>query len=219
MSTNEHFSRFKRPVGLSRYRAGYNDLSRANLLADAGWYEHYESFHFKPLRPDPAAGSSCPAWSPAYHAAHGSGRECEVADFLVLDLHGCGAGHGFQWLVRSNLAGFIHSTRSDTLTTPRSRMVFLLNRPVNDLTYRQLWNRLAQDVFSSLTNPAHADFRQRYDQPHSVRLQSTLLRHEGNLLHVEGVLTEPTLAGDALGAACQAYAGDSRPESMTPRNR
>ena len=219
MNTHEPISKFDRPVGLSRYPAGYNDLSPVNVLADAGWHEHYESFHSKPSRPYPAAGSICPAWSPAYHEAHGSGRECEVADFVVFDLHGCGAGHGFHWMVRNNLAGFIHPTRSDTLVNARSRMVFLLNRPVNDLTYRQLWRRLAQEVFSPFTNPAHADFRQRYDQPHAVRRQSTLQRHDGNLLHVEGVLAEPTLAGDALGAACQAYAGDSWPESMTPRNR
>lgn len=209
----------KRSVGMTQHPDGYNALSPINVLPDDYWSEHYEDFFAQSFRPFPASGLNCPAWSPAYRTVDNAGQEREFSDLMVFDLHGRSADDGFNWMVRNNLTGVIHSTRSDSEASPRSRLIFILHRPVNDRTYRQLWSRLAQEVFSSLTNPAHADFRQRYDQPRAARNQSTLNSHEGNLLNVEGVLAEPILAGDVLGLVCQAFAGELWSSKLLPRNR
>ena len=219
MYTCDSISKIIRSIRLTHFRAGHNDLCPESDLRPARWWEIYEDFCSQSFHPYPADGTNCPAWSAAYRAMDDKGEERDFADLMVFDLHGCSADQAHRLLVVSNLAGLAHPTRSDTLACPRSRIIFPLHRPDNDLTYRRLWSRLAQEVFLPFTNPAHADFRQRYDQPHAARCQSTLLRHDGNVLHVEGVLAEPTLTADGLGAACQAYAGDSWPESMTPRNR
>ena len=219
MSTPKSTQPIKRLVGLTDCPAGFNDLSPVNVEPRARWREVYEDFSAQSFRPYPPVGSDCPAWSPAYRAKDNTGQEREFSDLMVFDLHGRRADDAFSWMVRNNLTGVIHSTRSDSEASPRSRLIFILHRPVNDLTYRQLWSRLAQEVFISLTNPAHADFRQRYDQPRAARNQSTLNSHEGNLLHVEGALAEPTLAGDVLGLVCQAFAGEVWSSKLLPRNR
>ena len=219
MSMNHINFKVQRSVGMTQHPAGYNELSPVNVTADAYWWERYEDFFAQSFHPFPASGSNCPAWSPAYRTVDNEGQEREFSDLMVFDLHGRSADDGAKWMLRNNLTGVIHPTRSDSEASPRSRLIFLLDRPVNDRTYRQLWSRLAQEVFSSLTNPAHADFRQRYDQPCAVRNQSTLYSHEGNLLNVEGALAEPILAGDVLGLVCQAFAGERWPSSLLPRNR
>ena len=219
MSMNHTNFKAQRSVGMTQHPAGFNELTPVNVLAHAYWAEHYEDFFAQSFRPFPASGSNCPAWSPAYRTVDNEGQEREFSDLMVFDLHGRRADDAFSWMVRNNLTGVIHSTRSDSEASPRSRLIFILHRPVNDLTYRQLWSRLAQEVFISLTNPAHADFRQRYDQPRAARNQSTLNSHEGNLLHVEGALAEPTLAGDVLGLVCQAFAGEVWSSKLLPRNR
>jgi len=219
MYTYESIAKISRPIRLTHCRAGYNDLCPESDERRAGYGEIYEDFFSQSFHPYPARETNCPAWAAAYRAKDDEGQEREFADLMVLDLHGCSVAEAHRLLVENNLAGLAHPTRSDTLACPRSRIIFLLHRPVNDLTYRLLWRRLAQEVFSSFTNPAHADFRQRYDQPHAIRNRSTLMRHDGNLLNVEGLLAEPTLAGVALGIACQAYVRETWPESMAPRNR
>lgn len=219
MSTPKSKQPIKRLVGLTDCAAGFNDLCPVTVEPRARWWEVYEDFSAQSFRPYPPFSSDCPAWSAAYRAMDDQGQEREFSDLMVLDLHGCSADHALRWMVRNNLAGLVHSTRSSTPANPRSRVILLLHRPVIGRTYRLVWDRLAQEVFASLVNPAHADFRQRYDQPRAVRGQSTLLRHDGNLLNVDGALAEPSLVGDALGLVCQAYAGESWPESMPPRNR
>lgn len=225
MYTPKSISKIFRSIGLTLYRDGYNDPYTLRSLRLARWWEVYEDFSSQSCHPYPAYGTNCPAWSPIYRARDDEGKERNFADLMVFDLNGCSADQAHRLLVLNNLAGLAHPTRRDTLAWPRSRIIFLLHRPVNGQTYRRLWSLLAQEVLSPFTNPEHADFRQRYDQPHAVRGQSALQRHDGNLLHVEGLLLaegllgKPHLAEDALGRICQAYAYDIWPELMTPRNR
>lgn len=219
MYTYESIAKISRSIRLTHCRAGYNDLCPQSDERRAGYGEIYEDFFSQSFHSYPARETNCPAWAAAYRAEDDEGQEREFADLMVLDLHGRSVAEAHRLLVEKNLAGLVHPTRSNTIDCPRSRIIFLLNRPVNDANYRRLWSRLAQEVFSHLTNPAHADFRQRYDQPHAIRNQSTLQRHDGNLLNVEGVLAEPTLTEDSLGAICQAYADQNCRELVTLRNR
>ena len=219
MSTTKIKNPITRMVGLTNCTAGFNDLCPVNVEPRTRWWEVYEDFSAQSFHPYPAVSSDCPAWSAAYRAKDDKGREREFSDLMVIDLHGCSANHAFRWITRNNLEGLAHSTRSDMLDNPRSRVILLLDRPVISRTYRLLWDRLTQEVFPSLANPAHGDFRQRYNQPRAVRNQSTLLRHEGNLLSVDGALAESFLAGDTLGLVCQAHASEGWPGSFPPRNR
>lgn len=219
MSTKKIKQPIMRLVGLTDCAAGFNDLCPLNIEPRARWWEVCEDFSAQSFRPYPAVSSDCPAWSGAYRAKDDKGREREFSDLMAIDLHGCSADHAFRWMTRNNLSGLCHSTRSDTLANPRSRVILLLDRPVVSRTYRLLWDRLTQELFPSLANPAHADFRQRYDQPRAERGQSTLLRHDGNQLSVDGALAEPFLAGNTLGLASQAYASQGWPGSLPPRNR
>ena len=219
MSTPKSTQPIKRLVGLTDCPAGFNDLSPVNVEPRARWREVYEDFSAQSFRPYPPVGSDCPAWSPAYRAKDNTGQEREFSDLMVFDLHGVRADVVMRWIVLNNLAALVHPTRSSAPTNSRCRVIFVLNRPVVSWTYRLLWKLLTQKGFLALTNPAHADFRQRYDQPHAVRGQSPLLRHDGNLLNVDGVLAEPSLDDLALRFVCEAYASESWPESMPPRNR
>lgn len=219
MYTYKSIAKITRSIRLTYCHAGHNDICPVGGSKAMRWWEVYEEFLCQSSYPYPAHGQNCPAWSAAFRAADYEGVERDFADLMVFDLHGQSADQVHRWMVQNNLAGIVHPTRCNTMITPRSRLALVLHRPVNDLTYRLLWSRLAQEVFPSFTNPAHADFRQRYDQPHAVRRKSALLRHDGNLLNVEGVLAEPSLAGDAIGAICQVYASESWPESIAPRNR
>jgi hypothetical protein len=219
MSTPISTQPIKRLVGLTNCPAGFNDLRPVNVEPRARWWEVYEDFSAQSFRPYPPVGSDCPAWSAAYRAKDNTGQEREFSDLMVIDLHGCSAELAFKWVVMHNLAGLVHPTRSNSPASLRSRIMFVLDRPVVDRTYRLLWEMLTKKGLMRLANPAHADFRQRYDQPHAVRGQSTLLRHDGNLLNVDGVLAEPSLDDLALKFVCEAYASEGWPESMPPRNR
>ena len=219
MSTPISTQPIKRLVGLTDCPAGFNDLSPVNVKPRARWWEVYEDFSAQSFRPYPPVGSDCPAWSAAYRAKDNTGQEREFSDLMVIDLHGCSADLAFSWMLLCNLAGLVHSTRSSTPANHRSRIMLVLDRPVVGRTYRLLWELLTQKGLLALTNPAHADFRQRYDQPHAVRGQSTLLRHDGNLLNVDGVLAEPSHVALNLRSICQDYASESWPESLPPRNR
>lgn len=207
-----------RLVGLTDCPDGLNDLCPITITPCVNWWQVYEDFYCQSFSPYPAVSYDCPAWSAAYRTKDDQGIEREFSDLMVFDLNGWSVDHALRWLVGNNLAGLIHATRSNTPANPCSRIILVLHRPVNSRTYQLLWNRLAQEVFESLANPAHADFRQRCEQPRAVRNQTTLLHHDGNLLNVESVLAEPCLAGDALSLACQAYANESWPRSMPPRN-
>lgn len=219
MSTPKSTQPIKRLVGLTDCPAGFNDLSPVNVEPRARWWEVYEDFSAQSLYPYPPVGSDCPAWSAAYRAKDNTGQEREFSDLLVIDINYFNANLAFKWLVSNNLAGLVHPTRSSTPTNSRCRIILVLDRPVVGRTYRLLWEMLTKKGLLMFANPAHADFRQRYDQPHAVRGQSPLLRHDGNLLNVDGVLAEPSLDDLALRFVCEAYASESWPESMPPRNR
>ena len=215
----ESIMKIHRIVGLTLCRAGYNDLSPENLAGSTRWWEVYADFDSQVGHTYAAREVDSVAWSPAYRKMDDTGQERKFADLLVVDLHGCSAESLFSWLVQNNIAGLVHPTRSSTLTKPRSRIIFVMDRPVNALTYGLLWSRLAQEVFPTLTNPAHADIEQRYDQPRAARRVVKLLHHDGNLLNVDGSLAEPSLAGEVLGLVCQAFSDESWREGRAPRNR
>lgn len=221
-SNAQAFTSIKRTVGLTNCDDGYNSLRPVNVPAEHYWESVYIDFDSQSFHPYPAPGMAVPAWCPAYRAMDNEGYERDFSDLMVVDLHGCSAGHLEDWLIERRLAGLVHPTRSDSLTSHRSRLILVLDRPVPDATYRRLWNRMAHEVFADLPNAAHADFRQRYDQPHSSQRGSLLRRIDGNPLNVDAALGLPSFAGDALGRASEVDEDDGDAGwgiSLAPRNR
>lgn len=207
-SRAQQLSVINRTVGLTECDDGYNSLAPVTVDATASWWEVYadieaQSFHLYPPR-----GENCRAWSPGYRAVDNEGVECDLADLMVFDLHGCSTDHVRSWLIENNLEGAVHPTRSDSMTSPRCRLILLLNRPTVDATYRRLWTRLAHEVFADLPDPAHVDLRQRYDQPYTNRRESLLQRVEGWPLDIDAALALSSFAGNAIGRASVAVYGE-----------
>lgn len=201
MDTNDYISTRHRLAALTYCPDGYNDLRPALVEPAASsldfYADHYAHSHYTP----PAVGATWPAWCPGYME-----NNQLRADLIVFDLHGCSADHAHRSMIENNLAAFVHPTKSDSLTSPRCRLVILLNRPVNAPTYRLLWARMAREVFDNIPVPAHADCRHRFDYPRTVKGKSMMRHHDGNSLHVDGVLALASLAGPALGLVNDTHA-------------
>lgn len=198
-----------RQVGITFFNSGYLSFRPSSEDADAPWQERLQQFKTESLQPYPIREPFIPAWSPAYFTTLENGKSVLRADLMVFDLHGCHMDHVVQFLLDNLLAGAVHATKSDCLTSPRCRVIFLLNRAVSLDTYMSLWRRIAHEIFGDKPAPAHADFRQRFNSPHCASNRpgkSTMRSSQGYPLYVDGALSAEHLHYDALGNIAADYA-------------
>lgn len=195
-----------RSIAYTHCRHGHNDLRPVTQWTGTDGTDYHSNFYCQSNAVPPAIGAIRPAWCTGFIMPNHMGQEVVAADLLVVNLHGCSADHALQWFVQNGLAGFTYPTKSDSLISPRCLLAILLDRTVNEQTYGQLWTRLAHEVFGDIPNPAHASCRQRFDYPRTVNGDQKLRSHNGNPLHVDGALSLPSLAGDALGLIFDTHA-------------
>lgn len=198
-----------RQVGITFFDDGYLSFTPSSEDSDTPWPERLEHFKTQSLQPYPIREQFTPAWSPAYITTLKNGSSVLRADLMVFDLHGCHMDDVLQFLSDNLLAGVVHGTKSGGLTSPRCRVILLLDRAINHNTYTSLWRRIAHEVFDEMHAPAHADCRQRFNSPHCASNRpgkSTMRSSQGYPIYVDGALAAEHLHYQALGNISADYA-------------
>jgi hypothetical protein len=191
-TTHEYSIDLVRNVAWTYCGNGPLDLRPYKGLDKANYFDACLDFEEQSFHPMPTQGESMHCWAPGYaeratHANHVV--ETIRADLLAVTMANISAEVVHSWLIEYNIAGLVWPTITSTLLRPTCCLTILLNRTVTAHTYKQLWLKLARDVFSERSDPAQADCRYRFDYPRILGDQSLLLRHDGHAFPVDYALT------------------------------
>ena len=207
MATTHQFSiDLVRSVAWTHCENGPLDLRPETAADNAGYLDASIDFEAQSFHPMPTEGEPIPCWSPGYveHATHAVATI--RADLMAVTMAGITAHEVQGWLIKHNIAGMVWPTTANTQLRPTCCMTILLNRTVHEEAYKQVFQKLARDVFAECIDPTQADCRYRFDYPRTPNDQSQLLRHNGHAFPVDYAISLDVITSEAIAdyAATQA---------------
>lgn len=192
-TTNKYSIDLTRSVAWTHCEKGPLDL-RPRTASENGDYRDacmdFEEFSFYPTP------THC--WTPGYpeHANHATAPI--RADLMAVTMANISAHVVHGWLIDHNITGLVWPTIMGTQLRPTCCLTILLNRTVGAHTYKQLWLKLARDVFAECIDPAQADCRYRFDYPRTHDDQLQLLRHDGHAFPVDYAISLDVITNEAI---------------------
>lgn len=167
--------------------AGTTDLEPEVAYNERMYWEILEDFHADSYEPQPAHLQDWPVWGPAYIPSV-SHRSEPQADLLVINLQRWRLQDVEKMMRRMGLSSVMYETESSSPSAPSVRLALILDRPVDEATYADLWEILSMKVFNhELIYPGH-DFRQRFCVPRLQGEKWCTSFTDGNPLAVDAVL-------------------------------
>jgi hypothetical protein len=177
----------RRSVGMTYYAAGATDLEPGDVYTERMYWEILEDFHADSYEPQPAHLQDWPVWAPAY-MPNESPRSKLQADLLVINLQGWRLQDVEKMMRRMDLSSVMYEAESSSPSAPAVRLVLILDRPVDEGTYADLWEILSMKVFNhELIYPGH-DIRQRFCVPRLQGEKWCARFTDGSPLAVDAVL-------------------------------